>query len=79
MMARGQKDSSPGFSAPSTCPNYPGVMALLMTAGDALTVTLAELPVQLEESHVAAVCRTVVVENSIRTHAGRGPPANLLS
>ena len=79
MMARGQKDTSPGFSAPTTCPNYPGVMALLMTPGDWLAAAPIEIPTLLEESLVSAARSTVAIENPIRTNAGRGPPPDLLS
>lgn len=79
MMAHAQKDASPGFSAPATCANYPGVMALLMTPGDALTSAPMQLPTLLDESLVPAARRTVAVNNPIRTKAGRGPPLDLLS
>ena len=79
MMARAQKDTSPGFSAPSTCPNYPGVMALLMTSGDALVSDLKPLPTPFDELKVSAAPGAVAIENSLPANAGRGPPNNLLS
>ena len=72
-------DPHPAFSAPSTCPYYPGpTMAILMPA-HALTVSAARLCEAGVQRHKAVAGYMVDSATPSRTHAGRGPPAANLS
>jgi len=79
MMSRMEHDTSPGFSAPMTCPLYPGVLATLTTPADAITASPLSLPFLPARAHATSAGRTDAIENPIRAHTGRGPPASLLS
>jgi len=79
MQARMASDTTPGFTAPATCPNYPGVMATLMTPADALVPSAPLLPVLFARADTPAVGCAAAIENPILPHAARGPPVDLLS
>jgi hypothetical protein len=79
MRAQVANDTSPGFSAPATCPLYPGVMSTLITPADALLASPLSLRMLLMHTHMLAALRDKAIENPIRAHAGRGPPSHLLS
>jgi hypothetical protein len=71
-------DASPGksmFTAPSTCPAYPGSAAATAPAPQALAASLVSLPVLLAHRHSTASGRAAARLSQIRTRAGRGPPA----
>jgi hypothetical protein len=68
----------PFFTAPSTCPSFPGYAAALTAAIDALAAAPASLPVLQAQQHSHAARRAAVCLSQIRTRAGRGPPANPL-
>lgn len=77
MMAR---DSRPAFSAPLTCPYYPGLTATILTPPVALAATAAQLPELLPVSTRPLLTLHATVRSlPSRTHAGRGPPAEQLS
>ena len=74
MMARMEKDTAPGFSAPTTCPNYPVSLLALLAPDAALAAKQLSLPILHVRAHEPAAGNKVVLEDSIRLHAGRGPP-----
>lgn len=75
--ARQQQDRAPSFSAPSTCPCYPGAAAVLTAPPPALIASAAALPSlrTLAYSHSAVPSR--VPSRPGCTRAGRGPPASI--
>jgi hypothetical protein len=73
-----ETSGKPFFTAPSTCPLFPGYAAALTAAIDALAATPVSLPVLLAQPHSPAASRAAARLSQIRTHAGRGPPANPL-
>jgi len=77
MMARQRHDSAPGFSAPSTCPCYPGSAATLVAPISALAAAPAELPALHAHAFEHIAVPTHVSSCPGRTHAGRGPPASI--
>jgi hypothetical protein len=72
MMARG---STPGFSAPATCPYYPGAATVFSTPPPALTIAMALMPGLAPQAQIDAAAIAVLAAGPNRTHAGRGPPA----
>lgn len=78
-MAQMPPDPRTGFSAPLTCPYFPGSTIALLTPANAMAATAARL-------HVAAV-RTETRDSREKAtrsipsdaHAGRGPPASTIS
>jgi hypothetical protein len=79
MRSRMASDTTLGFTAPATCPNYPGVLATLTTPADALMASPLSLPMSLMHAHTPAAGRAAAIENPIRANVGRGPPSYLLS
>jgi hypothetical protein len=73
-----QPGSSPAFSAPLTCPYYPGSTAAISTLPHALAASPDGLSVPLPRSHSAALLVSAT-SNPNCAHAGRGPPAAILS
>jgi hypothetical protein len=82
-MAAVMRDAASGemrtVSAPLTCPEYPGMAALLAAPAPALTVAAAGLPVPREQTRVAHARNATPEATPAPTHAGRGPPAAALS
>lgn len=79
MMAAAGRDGRSAFSAPATCPAYPGpLLALLTPAAHALRAPAHAMPVP------ASVARAPLPGDQPhgwgpgRTYAGRGPPATTL-
>jgi hypothetical protein len=70
-----QQDSSPVFSAPSTCPYYPGATAVLTGPAPALASAAAALPSLRTQAYRQAAFHTRILSGPERTRAGRGPPA----
>ena len=64
------------FTAPSTCPSFPGYTAGPTSTIVALAGSPTGLPVLLLQAHTPTHVRTTGLLNQIRTHAGRGPPAS---
>jgi hypothetical protein len=79
MAARMERDTTPGFSAPTTCPSYPGGTVALLAPDAALTAQSLSLPLPLARAIEPAAGQAAALEDSIRLHAGRGPPPDLLS
>ncbi|MGB6742522.1 MAG: hypothetical protein WBE38_02610 [Terracidiphilus sp.] len=74
-MAAAQRHSAPAFSAPTTCPRYPGAAAMITSPVPALTAAASALPSLRTQAYKSAATRTAVPSSPSRTHAGRGPPA----
>ena len=77
MAARQRQDSSPAFSAPSTCPFYPGPATALTSPLSALVAAPVALPSLHGQTFEQTVIHTRVPSQPGRTHAGRGPPASI--
>lgn len=71
--------STPVVSTPLTCPYYPGAAVAITGPAPALVAVAAHLPVLAASFYSAAAVATPSLSIPNRTHAGRGPPANLLS
>ncbi|MGA2671690.1 MAG: hypothetical protein ABSE99_00570 [Terracidiphilus sp.] len=69
----------PVLTAPSQCPLFPAGTAAPAVPVHALAVSSLRLPVPLAQAHSPAAARAVARLGQIRTRAGRGPPASLLS
>jgi hypothetical protein len=70
-------DTAPGnaiFTAPGTCPEFPGGAAATTTASQAMTAESVGLPALLAEPHTPQAARAAARLSQIRTRAGRGPP-----
>jgi hypothetical protein len=68
----------PIFTAPATCPSFPGYAAAPSTT-HALAASPVGLSVLLERAHMPVTGRAAIRLRPIRTHAGRGPPASNLA
>jgi hypothetical protein len=78
-MDAAEPGSTPEASAPLTCPNYPGLSAMIVAPAPALTASPASLPA-IEARTITPVAGDVTAFSSpSRTHAGRGPPESRLS
>ncbi|MGA7342103.1 MAG: hypothetical protein WBE72_01135 [Terracidiphilus sp.] len=75
--AEAQSDSRPAFSAPLTCPYYPGATAAILAPVPALIAVAARLPALMAQAYRSAIARTAAHSNPSRTHAGRGPPREI--
>ena len=78
-MAEAASSSAPAFTAPATCPHFPGYIAATTSTIHALTASPVSLPVLLAQAHSPAAGRAAARLSQIRTRAGRGPPASNLS
>ncbi|MGD0914033.1 MAG: hypothetical protein ABR928_19250 [Terracidiphilus sp.] len=79
MAAQAQSDDTPAFSAPMTCPSYPGAIALLTGPAQALAAA-SRMGETLEPFEYVQIARhTAPFSKPAQTHAGRGPPASSLS
>jgi hypothetical protein len=67
------------FTAPATCPYFPGYAAGPISTTIALAASPAGLPVVLAQGDLPSAGRTAVPAGQIRTRASRGPPASNLS
>lgn len=76
MMAQ---DTTPGFSAPTTCPSYPGSIPALTAPGAALIARALSMPLVQKCAHLSAGEHHDALENPVRAYAGRGPPFTPLS
>jgi hypothetical protein len=66
--------STPAFTAPATCPAYPGAAAALLAPADALTTAAASPPVHGTRPLEFASEPSAVSSHLRCSHAGRGPP-----
>ncbi len=69
-------DSTPGFSAPLTCPLYHGPTFSMLMAAHALTAAAPKVRVEFTRTPTPAFERAAEFSRPSRTHAGRGPPAS---
>lgn len=67
------------WTAPSTCPMFPGAAAATASGPQALTAAPVSLPVLLAQPHSPAAGRAAAQVSQIRTRSGRAPPAGQLS
>ena len=75
MLAHMPPVKGPAFSAPLTCPEYPGPAAVLTPQAQVLALTTAvSLPALAACLHTPAPRLAVALSNPIRPHSGRGPP-----
>ncbi len=73
-MEQAQNGSGPAFSAPLTCPYYPGPAALMNGPAPALASTAAGLPAAFAETFARVTWPSTIRSHPAITHAGRGPP-----
>lgn len=76
MMARAY-GTAPAFTAPATCPMFPGFAAGCWVPAHALTPSLTSLPVLLEQSHSPIAANAEMRTIPVHTPSGRAPPINL--
>ena len=74
-----QVDPQAHLSAPLTCPSYPGLSAIFTAPGSALLAPTAEMPGTKTQVFVNAAICVAPTSSPRRDHAGRGPPASILS
>jgi hypothetical protein len=67
------------FTAPASCPYFPGYTVAPNTTVLALTVAPAGLQDLLSVPHSPAASRAAARVSQVRTRAGRGPPASPLA
>lgn len=67
-------DSTPGFSAPPTCPLYHGLTLSMLVPAHSLATALADFHGELTRTTVSAFERMAAFSRPSRAHAGRGPP-----
>jgi len=77
MRARIERESTPAFVNPVTCPDYPGSATALSTLPPALTAAARDIRSQAVRAHVAPDSPAAANASPSRTHAGRGPPTLL--
>jgi hypothetical protein len=69
--------SAPSFSAPVTCPRYPGAAAAVVSPAFALTAAQNALPAMMAQAYKAAGAYAAAPSSPSRTRAGRGPPSRI--
>ncbi len=69
----------PFFTAPLTCPLFPGYTAAPVSTIPALATSPVSLPVQLAQPHSPAAGHAAALLGQVRTRAGRGPPVTILA
>jgi hypothetical protein len=69
----------PMAGAPMTCPQYPGLAALLSPPTPALTVSVIDHPTLLQQVRVVLAEQAAPTTTDASAHAGRGPPQTLFS
>jgi hypothetical protein len=79
MMAKAFSGSTPVFTAPLTCPLYPGYTAATTAPPPAIAAAGVTLPVLLAQPHSPSAGRAAARVTQLRTRANRGPPALLPS
>lgn len=66
-------------SAPDTCPNYPRTAMALIAPMHALVAVAPDPPLRVLKARALSPANVPVHSAPSRTHAGRGPPAPILS
>jgi hypothetical protein len=74
-----EADPQTHFSAPLTCPNYPGLSAIFTAPAQALIAPAINLPASRTRAFAPVAVQTFSPSSPSRNHAGRGPPAAILS
>ncbi|MGA3372851.1 MAG: hypothetical protein ABSC48_13925 [Terracidiphilus sp.] len=77
-MAAQAASGKPGFSAPMTCPLFPGYGVRNIASIDALPATPAWVSDIFVQSHSPASPRAAARTNPIRSRCGRSPPTMVL-
>jgi hypothetical protein len=72
-------DPQPSFTAPSTCPNYPGLVLAILLPNHALAAAQTSRRVPPMQAPVPAFEHASAYATPSRSHAVRGPPATNLS
>ena len=68
-------DPNPAFSAPLTCPNYPGpTVAILMPSHAVVISAVTNLAAVVVGWQIPVLRQVADPSAPLRTHAGRGPP-----
>ncbi|MGO9336527.1 MAG: hypothetical protein ACLPY1_03365 [Terracidiphilus sp.] len=67
------------WTAPSTCPMFPGAASVRTSGPQILTAAPVSLPVLLAQPHSPGAGHAIARISQIRTRSGRAPPASLLS
>jgi len=75
MLSSRQHNFTPTFSAPPTCPYYPGSAITLFAPVHALAVSTAAMPSLRTHAYEHSSSPTRVASLLGRAHAGRGPPS----
>jgi hypothetical protein len=78
-MAQGESGGGPVFSAPMTCPYFPGFVGATATTTYALIALQTGLPALLAQPHSPAAGRAAARLSQMRRRASRGPPALIQS
>ena len=68
--------STPAFTAPATCPSFPGFALGFSTPSHALTASGSWAPVLVAQALVLLSSTADVQTASIRNHSGRAPPSS---
>ena len=71
-------DPQPSFTAPATCPNYPGPTLAILIPVHALASAAGCAYIAAMRTPVPDLARAAAYSTPGRTHAGRGPPATNL-
>jgi hypothetical protein len=79
LISQAASGGKPIFTAPQTCPYFPGYIASPTLTIAALAAPPISLPVLLALPHSPAAGRAEARISQIRTRAGRGPPASKLA
>ncbi len=69
--------STPAFTAPATCPSFPGFVLGILTPSHALAPLRSWAPVLIEQPHSPVAANAVVIKIAIDTRSGRAPPATI--
>lgn len=72
-------DSTPGFSAPLTCPLYHGPTFSMLMPAHALTAAPARFRTEPARAFASPAEQSPAFSRPSLTHAGRGPPTTTLS
>jgi hypothetical protein len=76
MKASMANETTPEFSAPSTCPLYHGPTLYMLMPAHALAAVPASIRAELRIAPAPAFERMAAFSRPTRAHAGRGPPAS---
>ena len=79
LISQATSGGKPIFTAPPTCPYFPGYIVSSRLTIIALATLPVSLPVLLARPHSPAAGRADARISQIRTRAGRGPPASKLA